>query len=75
MSKMNEMSITEQEEAYAQMIEEERNELRREGAQELLIELERVKALVNSGTGLYQFVSISPEGVTSRNFVDLRGLV
>lgn len=75
MSKMNELSISEQEEAYEQMIEEERNEFRREGAKELVIELERVGALVNSGTGLYQFVSIGVDGVTSRNFIDLRGLI
>lgn len=41
MSKMNELSIAEQEEAYEQMIEYEREEFRKEGAEELRIEILR----------------------------------
>lgn len=35
MSRMNEMSIDEQETAYAEYVEEQRQELRKEGAEEL----------------------------------------
>jgi len=35
MSRMNEMSIDEQENAYAEHVEEQRQELRKEGAEEL----------------------------------------
>ena len=35
MSRMNEMSIDEQETAYAEHVEEQRQELRKEGAEEL----------------------------------------
>ena len=35
MSKMNEMSIDEQETAYSEYVEEQRQELRKEGAEEL----------------------------------------
>ena len=47
MSKMNELSIDEQENAYAEHVEEQRQELRKEGAEELrqsvLRELEDLK--------------------------------
>jgi hypothetical protein len=42
MSKMNEMSIDAQEAAFEQMVEEERNQLRQEGAEELRFEIRRV---------------------------------
>jgi hypothetical protein len=42
MSKMNEMSIDAQEAAFEQMVEQERNELRLEGAEELRYEIRRI---------------------------------
>lgn len=75
MSKMNELSIDAQETLYEEYIESQRDELRREGGKEVVLELLRIGALTDSGTGLYQFVSISADGMTSRNFVDLRGLI
>lgn len=41
MSKMNELSIAEQESAYEEYVEEQRQELRREGAEEMRIEILR----------------------------------
>lgn len=42
MSKMNELYLAEQEEYYDQMIEDQREELRKEGAEELRIEITRM---------------------------------
>jgi hypothetical protein len=42
MSKMNELSIEEQNAAFEQMVEEERYSLRLEGAEELRFEIRRV---------------------------------
>lgn len=51
MSKMNELTIDH--DAYAEFVESQNNEYRKEGAKELLIELVRQGVVKSAGSGMY----------------------
>ena len=72
MSKMNELSIDH--DSYELYIEEGNTELRKEGARELLIELERLGILADAGEGLYS-ASVDTDASTVRKFVDLKSFI
>jgi hypothetical protein len=73
MSKMNELSIDH--DSYELFIEEGHTELRKEGAKELLIELERLGILVDAGEGLYSYAPVDADASTVRKFIDLRSFI
>lgn len=73
MSKMNQLSLEQQDEAYEQYIEEQRQELRKEGMKELINELVRQGVIIDAGGGMYSYRVLDKHDASWMKFVDLKG--
>ncbi|CAB4123592.1 hypothetical protein UFOVP46_52 [uncultured Caudovirales phage] len=73
MSKMNELSIDH--DSYEMYVEEGNNELRKEGAKELLGELVRLGVIIATEDGRYTYAPVDPDAEVVRKFIDLRSFI